>query len=100
RSREGRCMTLRDDVLNEIDGLVLEIVAGRGELHQYPERTISEHRTSARIADLQRKAGLEVRTGVGGLGVLATLRGGRPGPTIAIRADFDALPIVEENDVP
>lgn len=93
-------MTLRDDVLNEIDRLFPEIVAVRRELHQYPERSFREHRTSARIADLQRKAGLEVRTGVGGLGVLATLRGGRPGPTIAIRADFDALPIVEENDVP
>ena len=52
------------------------------------------------IADYHRALGLEVRTGVGGRGVVATLRGACPGKTVALRADFDALPIQDEKDVP
>jgi len=57
-------------------------------------------RTSGVVAERLRRMGLEVRTGVGKTGVLATVKGGRPGKTVLLRADMDALPILEENDVP
>ncbi|NGQ96886.1 amidohydrolase [Brevibacillus sp. SYP-B805] len=77
------------------------MVAWRRHLHQYPELSFQEEKTPAMIAGLLREWGMdEVRTGVGGRGVVATLRGGAPGPTVAIRADFDALPIQDQKDVP
>ncbi|WP_042356780.1 amidohydrolase [Bacillus rubiinfantis] len=75
-----------------------EMVAIRRHLHQYPELSFEEVDTPKFIAAFHEKLGHEVRTEVGGRGVVATLKGGRPGPTVALRADFDALPIQEEND--
>ncbi|WP_394236940.1 M20 family metallopeptidase [Niallia oryzisoli] len=77
-----------------------EMVDIRRHLHQHPELSFEEVETPKYIAAFHEKLGHEVRTGVGGRGVVATLRGGKPGPTVALRADFDALPIQEENDVP
>lgn len=77
-----------------------EMVEVRRYLHQYPELSFQEENTPKYIAEYHEKLGHEVRTGVGGRGVVATLRGGKPGQTVALRADFDALPIQEENDVP
>ncbi|MED4202500.1 amidohydrolase [Neobacillus mesonae] len=75
-----------------------EMVEIRRHLHQYPELSFEEVETPKLIADFHKKLGHEVRTGVGGRGVVAFLQGGKAGPTIALRADFDALPIQEEND--
>nr|WP_319005312.1 M20 family metallopeptidase [Fictibacillus halophilus] len=77
-----------------------EMVEIRRHLHQNPELSFEEVETPAFIAAYHEKLGLDVRTGVGGRGVVATLRGGKPGKTVALRADFDALPIQEENDSP
>src|SRR5262245_46439417 len=77
-----------------------ELVELRRDLHAHPELAFEETRTSAMVADRLRAAGLAVRTGVGKTGVLATVKGGRPGKTVLLRADMDALPIQEENDVP
>ncbi|MGX1429718.1 amidohydrolase [Cytobacillus horneckiae] len=77
-----------------------EMVEIRRHLHQYPELSFQEVTTPKFIAEYHEKLGHEVRTGVGGRGVVATLRGGKPGKTVALRADFDALPIQEQNDVP
>lgn len=77
-----------------------EMVAIRRHLHMYPELSFHEVQTPAYIANYHRKLGLDVREHVGGRGVVATLRGSKPGKTVAIRADFDALPIQEETDVP
>ena len=77
-----------------------EMVAIRRHLHMYPELSFQEVHTPAYIANYHRELGLAVREGVGGRGVVATLRGAKPGKTVAIRADFDALPIQELNDVP
>lgn len=77
-----------------------EIVDIRRHLHQHPELSFEEVETPKYIAAYHSKLGHEVRIGVGGRGVVATLKGGRPGKTVALRADFDALPIQEENDVP
>ncbi|MBD7938163.1 MULTISPECIES: M20 family metallopeptidase [Cytobacillus] len=77
-----------------------EMISIRRFLHEYPEISYQEVKTPAYIADYHEKLGHDVRTGVGGRGVVATLRGGKPGKTVALRADFDALAIQEENDLP
>src|SRR6185295_6548900 len=75
-----------------------ELIGIRRDLHAHPELSFEEYRTARLIADRLDALGLEVRTGVGGTGVVALLRGGRPGKTVALRADIDALPIVEINE--
>jgi amidohydrolase len=77
-----------------------ELIDVRRDLHQHPEIAFEEVRTSGIVAERLRALGLKVRTGVGRTGVLATVQGGRPGKTVLLRADMDALPIHEENDVP
>ena len=78
-----------------------ELVALRRHFHMHPELSLAEHETAARIETELRALGLdEVRTGVGGTGVLGTLAGGRPGPVTLLRADIDALPVREVADVP
>jgi len=77
-----------------------EMVEIRRHLHQYPEISFEEVETPNYIARYHQELGLPVKTGVGGRGVIATLKGGKPGPTIALRADFDALPIQDQKDVP
>lgn len=77
-----------------------EMVLIRRFLHANPELSFQEVHTPAYIANYHRELGLEVREGVGGRGVVATLHGSKPGKTVALRADFDALAIQEENDIP
>lgn len=72
----------------------------RRYLHQYPELSFEEVKTAKYIAEYHEKLGHEIRIGVGGNGVVATLRGGKPSQAVALRADFDALPIHEETDLP
>jgi len=79
---------------------VADLVAVRRDLHQHPETAFQEVRTSGVVAERLAALGLEVRTGVAGTGVVATVKGGSPGRTVMLRADMDALPIHEENDVP
>jgi amidohydrolase len=76
------------------------LVAIRRDIHAHPELGMREKRTAALVADEFRKLGLEVRTGIGGTGVLGVLRGGKPGRVVMMRGDMDALPITEENSLP
>jgi amidohydrolase len=76
------------------------MVALRRDLHQHPELSFQEHRTASVIAARLRAAGLTVQEGVGRTGVVGLLEGGRPGPTVALRSDVDALPILEEEGRP
>jgi amidohydrolase len=82
------------------DAEIQEMVAIRRDLHAHPETAFEEVRTAGQIATRLRALGLEPRTGVGRTGVVAVVRGGRPGRTVLLRADMDALPIQEENEVP
>ncbi|MCM2310009.1 MAG: amidohydrolase [Steroidobacteraceae bacterium] len=76
------------------------VVEWRRDLHQNPELGNREFRTSKLVAAHLESLGLEVRTGIAHTGVVGILRGGRPGPTIALRADMDGLPVTERADVP
>jgi amidohydrolase len=89
-----------EQIFTSLDDIYQEMVDIRRDLHMHPELSFQEKRTPQVIAEYQRKLGLQVKTGVGGNGVVATLYGEKPGKTVAIRADFDALPIYEQNDVP
>ncbi|MFJ7920634.1 amidohydrolase [Lysinibacillus fusiformis] len=83
-----------------IDENYEEMVGIRRHLHEYPELSFEEVETPAYITAYHKELGHEVREGVGGRGVVAVLRGESPGKTVALRADFDALAIQEENDLP
>jgi len=73
--------------------------AHRRDFHMYPELGFQEHRTAAIVARELAQTGLEVQTGVGQTGVVGLLSGARPGPTVLLRFDMDALPVGEENEV-
>ncbi|MEO7455223.1 MAG: amidohydrolase [Gemmatimonadaceae bacterium] len=78
-----------------------KITAWRHDIHQHPELGYEEKRTAGIVATHLRSLGLEVQENVGGVyGVVGILRGGKPGPTVALRADMDALPVTELVDVP
>ncbi|MEO5559234.1 MAG: amidohydrolase, partial [Dokdonella sp.] len=83
-----------------INPLLPQITTWRRDLHQHPELSNREVRTSAFVAAQLKKFGLEVRTGIAHTGVVGILKGGKPGPRLAIRADMDALPVTEEVDLP
>src|SRR5215510_13810883 len=86
-------------MLQKAQALSDELIRLRRDIHQHPELAFKELRTAALVADTLREiGGIDVRTGVGKTGVVGTISNG-DGPTIAIRADMDALPILEDNDV-
>ena len=76
------------------------IVELRHRIHQNPELSNRESQTAELVADYLKSIGLEARTGIAKTGVVALLKGGKPGPLIAVRADMDALPVVEQTDFP
>ena len=76
-----------------------KVTAWRHDIHAHPELSFQETRTAKLVADHLRSLGLEVQTGVGGNGVVGILRGGMPGPVVALRADMDALPVTERVNV-
>jgi len=82
------------------DKLTPELITLRRDIHCHPELGLQEKRTSALVAEYFRKLGLEVRTGYAVTGVVGILKGGRPGPIVAMRGDMDALPITEETGLP
>src|SRR5688572_7286761 len=88
----------------EVDRLATEInpqvVAWRRDFHQHPELGNRETRTAKIVADELRKLGYTVTTGVATTGVVGVLKGGLPGPVVALRSDMDALPVAEQGDLP
>ncbi|MBN8551714.1 MAG: amidohydrolase [Caulobacterales bacterium] len=85
-----------EEIWAAAEAINAEVIAWRRDIHEHPELGNNEHRTAALVADHLRSLGLDVRTEVGITGVVAVLRGGRPGPVVALRADMDALPVRED----
>jgi amidohydrolase len=101
-SNQEALMSEIDRLKSDIDELVPDMVALRRDLHEHPELAFEEVRTSGIVAGRLRALGLDVRTGVAKTGVVGTLIGGKAGAgakTLAIRADMDALPIHEQNEI-
>lgn len=82
------------------DKIEQKVIAWRRDFHQHPELGNNEKRTAAIVAKHLRSLGLEVQTGVAKTGVVGLLKGAKPGPVIALRADMDALPVTERTPVP
>ncbi|NOT50890.1 MAG: amidohydrolase [Chitinophagaceae bacterium] len=91
---------LKEKAAAAADKIESKCIAWRRDIHENPELGNRETRTAKLIADHLRKLGLEVKEGVAKTGVVGILRGGKPGPCIALRADMDALPIIENANVP
>ncbi|WP_138420593.1 M20 metallopeptidase family protein [Aquibacillus sediminis] len=91
---------MQQQLYQRLEALYPDLVEIRRDLHMYPELSFQEVNTPKKVANFLQDLGLDVRTDVGGRGVVGYLKGGKPGKTIALRADFDALPIQDEKDVP
>ena len=91
---------LHADIDKRAAAIEQEMLAWRRYLHQNPELSNREAATSKYVAERLRSFGLEPQAGVAGTGVVATLRGGQPGPVVALRADMDGLPVREETGLP
>lgn len=95
---QGSTLTARMDKTAE--GLEKKVVAWRRDFHQHPELGNREFQTASKIAAHLQSLGIEVKTGVGKTGVVGLLKGGKPGPVVALRADMDGLPVTERVDLP
>lgn len=86
-------------IKDDIEKIAKEIVAWRRDFHKYPELSFQEKRTSKIVAEHLKRCGLNVKENVNGYGIVGDLQGGKDGPTIAFRADMDALPIQEKTEL-
>jgi len=93
--------SLRDQIAARAQALEDRLITWRRDIHAHPELSNREFRTSALVAAHLKELGFdEVRTGIAHTGVVGVLKGGRPGPIVALRADMDALPVAERVDLP
>lgn len=93
-------MSLKSLVQEGTQKYLDNIIKHRHHLHAHPELSFKEYETAKYVAEQLRSFGLSPQEGVADTGVVAEIKGGKPGPVVALRADMDALPIQEENDVP
>lgn len=91
---------LSEQTTARIAAIEPKVIAWRRDIHQHPELGNRETRTAQLVADHLSSLGIEVKTGVAHTGVVGLLRGGRPGPVVLLRADMDALPVTERNQLP
>jgi amidohydrolase len=91
---------LTNKVNQSADKIESKVIAWRRDFHEHPELGNNEFRTSGIIAKHLQSLGIEVKTGVAKTGVVGILKGGKPGPVIALRADIDGLPVIERTPVP
>ncbi|TKH05891.1 amidohydrolase [Peribacillus simplex] len=89
-----------DQLMQKLEEKKERMIEIRRYLHQHPELSFKEEKTAQYIADFYKDKNVIIRTNVGGYGVVVTIEGGLAGKTVALRADFDGLPIMEEADVP
>jgi amidohydrolase len=91
---------LKQDLDAQLDPLMNKVIAWRHNLHQNPELSNREYKTSKKVATHLRSLGIKVETKIAYTGVVGLIEGGLPGPTIALRADMDALPVEEKTGLP
>jgi len=84
----------------EFENIEDKVIEWRRDFHEYPELSNREFETAKKIAAHLNSMGIETQTGVGKTGVVGILKGNNPGKTLALRADIDALPVTENNDLP
>lgn len=99
-AQSGSTDPLLREVETRLTAVMPKVVAWRRDIHQHPELGNREVRTAKLVAEHLRSLGVEVQTEVGVTGVVGVLRGGKPGPVVALRADMDALPVTEQADLP
>ena len=87
---------LKQKLQADLDPLMEKVIEWRHDIHEYPELGNREFRTSKKVAEHLVSLGVEVETGIAYTGVVGLIKGGKPGPTIALRADMDALPVTEK----
>ena len=87
---------LKQKLQADLDPLMKKVIEWRHDIHEYPELGNREFRTSKKVAEHLFSLGIEVETGIAYTGVVGLIKGGKPGPTIALRADMDALPVTEK----
>jgi amidohydrolase len=92
--------TLKKQADGMADAVESKVIAWRRDFHQHPELSNREFKTAEKVAAHLRALGIETRTGIAKTGVVGILKGGRPGPVIGLRADMDALPVVERVSLP
>jgi amidohydrolase len=91
---------LKKQVDQSADRIESKVIEWRRHFHQHPELSNREFKTAQMVAEHLTRLGLDVKTGVAHTGVVGLLKGGRPGPVVALRADMDALPVTEHVHVP
>ncbi len=91
---------LKEIIDQKADAIEDQVIEWRRYFHENPELSNREFNTAKKVAEHLESLGLEVQTGIAHTGVVAVLNGGKPGPVVALRADMDALPVVERTDVP
>jgi amidohydrolase len=99
-AQSGSLTELRQEIDRRVDEIFGKVVAWRRDVHEHPELSNREFRTSKLVADHLRNLGMDVLAGVAHTGVVGVLRGGISGPVVALRADMDALPVTEQVDLP
>ncbi len=96
----GQTGSLKAKIDQKATALESQVISWRRDFHQNPELGNREFKTAEKIATHLRSLGLEVQTGVAKTGVVGILKGGKPGPVVALRADIDALPVKERVAIP
>src|SRR5699024_5037896 len=94
------CSSDLDSIFSKIDEYRDDTIETRRYLHQHPELSFQEYNTAEYIANVYHTLDIPFKTGIGGNGVVARLKGGKPGKTICLRADFNALQSKDEKNVP
>ena len=97
--KRGAGDDLGREIETRLEQVMPKVIGWRRDIHQHPELGNREVRTAKIVADHLRSLGIEIRTGVAHTGVVGVLKGGKPGPVVALRADMDALPVTEQVDL-
>ena len=91
---------LKQKLKTDLDPLMEKVISWRHDIHEFPELGNREFRTSKKVAEHLSSLGIETETEIAYTGVVGLIRGAKPGPTIALRADMDALPVTEQTGLP